>query len=82
MKIQRFYTVREVSELLGGCSERTVKRRILAGEFGDVLRDAGGWLIPEAGLAGYLARHKISRDDIPAGLRPAPPGNLVQFRSS
>jgi len=79
MKIQRLYTIEETRLLFGGRSSRWVTRHIKAGDFGEVIRDAGGWLIPEAGIQGYLARHRISREDIPAGLREEPAQNVVNL---
>jgi len=64
-----------VSEYFPGRSDRWVKDKAKAGEFGEVFRDNGGWLIPEAGLQAYLSRHRVTTQAQGSGQH----NNLVQF---
>lgn len=64
------------AEFFPGRSERWVKDKAKAGQFGEVFRDDAGWLIPEAGVVGYLARHRVTQT---AETNPEQHNNLVQF---
>lgn len=78
-KVQRFLSLREVKEqFFPSRSERWILNLAKAGGFGDVVRDSGGWLIPELGILEYLGQHRITAGAAPAsGVGRAE--NLVQF---
>jgi len=54
------YSVADVKRLFfPSRSDRWIKDRAKRGAFGTVLRDAGGWMIPESGLRAYLDNHAV-----------------------
>lgn len=60
--VEKFYTVAEVSLLLGLCT-KTVLRKLKAQEFGDQVVNLGGaeradYRVP-SGLNAYLERHRV-----------------------
>jgi hypothetical protein len=59
-----------VAGFFPGRSARWVKERIKAGDFGPAWLDGGGYLVSEAGIAGYLKGHELNLDrPIPRGRR-------------
>lgn len=63
-----------------GRSERWVRQRCRAGDFGDLVRDGGGWLIPERGILHYLERRRV-RVGTPPAARCEQVSNLIQFQA-
>lgn len=63
--IETHYTPEQVGKLCGGRGSVWAIRKARAGEFGRVVCDSGGWLIPESGVNSYLSRNT------PAGIVPA-----------
>jgi len=58
--VQAYYSVRDVRRIFfPSRSIRWITDRAKAGAFGPVVRDAGGWLIPEAGILAYLSERMI-----------------------
>jgi len=78
MKTEPCYSLKDVkARFFPSRSTRWIKEKARAGEFGDVLRDSGGWLIPESGIAAYFERHRVwTGATIP--LRPDQRDNLIQ----
>lgn len=57
---ERFLSVQEIrARVFPSRSERWIKDKAKAGEFGDIVRDGKGWLIAESGLVAWLNRHRV-----------------------
>lgn len=56
--VEAMYPVRIVAGLFFR-GENWVIERCKAGDFGQVYRDGGGWMIPASGLNAYLRRHAV-----------------------
>lgn len=77
-KLERLLSIREArQEIFPSRSERWIKEQIKAGKFGDVIRDAGGWLIPQSGILVYLERNRVQACAA-TPVRREQLGNLVQ----
>lgn len=59
--IEDLWPVQKVAALFSR-SEQWVWAKCKSGEFGTVVKDGGGWLIPVAGIQRYLERHSIHAD--------------------
>lgn len=56
--IEEHYSAAQVARFLGRSAE-WVSDRARAGDFGRVVRDDGGWLIPASGVQRYLDAHSF-----------------------
>ena len=72
----RYLSITQVCAIFPGRSRRWIEDRVKAGAFGKCLQ-AGGWLVPAAGVAEFIRSHEVDVADLPRDLAP---GNLVQFR--
>lgn len=57
--LELYYSAAQVALLLGGRSKQWVQEQCRRGEFGAVVCDDAGWLIPSSGVAGYLGRNTV-----------------------
>lgn len=79
-KAEPFHSVDSVRRLFfPSRSTRWIRERIKSGDLGEVVRDGGGWLIPESGVLSYLERHRLSV--LKLVRRPDQRNNLLQFQT-
>lgn len=77
---EKFYSVSQVAAMFPGRGRRWVIDRVKAGQFGTVLKDDGGWLIPLSGLRAFVSARAVDPADLAPELQPSP--NLVQLRKT
>lgn len=78
-KPEPFFSIAQVREqFFPGRSERWVRERVRTRDFGDVVRDGGGWLVPQSGVLAYLEKRRVSIVRLVS--RPEQKSNLVQFQ--
>lgn len=78
----RFLSIKMArEELFPSRSERWIVDKAKAGEFGDCVKDGGGWLVPEVGILDYLERNRVVTT---ADFSQSSAGalNLQQYRSA
>lgn len=57
--VEQHYNLRQLCALVGRC-EKHLKAELIAGRFGTVMRDDGGWLVPASGVQGWLVARVFS----------------------
>jgi hypothetical protein len=60
-KLEPYYSLRDVRRLFfPSRSIRWLTDQAKAGAFGQVVKDAGGWLLPESGILEYLRQRTVT----------------------
>lgn len=78
-KAEPFFSLHEVrARFFPSRSERWLREMARTSAFGDVVKDGGGWLVPESGVLAYLERNRVSV--VCLVTRPEQRKNLVQFK--
>lgn len=72
---EELYNVNQVkAQFFPGRSTRWIRSTFAGGKYGEVFRDAGGWLIPAGAIEKWREIHRVKR----LALRQTQVNNLIQ----